>query len=674
MKKLLYIVISQGLFFSLSVKVVSQNKIDSLINVADTCTIERKPIVYSQLADEYYYNGDYDESLIYYLKSAEEALSSIDSSYSIVINGYGNAGYLYNEMAIYNKAIEYQSKALKYALIDSNLVEMANAYSSLGNSYIKLADFEKASYYFQNALEIDLKAGNQSVLSLDYNALGKLYQQWQKYDIALEYFQKALIIDKKENQMDKMAIRFSSIGLVYRNIEMYDSAIFFLNKALYIDKELGNQKEIGIRLSNLGSVYAQIDRFDKAEKLFKNAISIFTELKINYSLCISYNELADLYLRKKEYQLAEQYSRKSLDIANNIHLNNITKENYKRLSIIYKIKNNYKNAYKYYRLYSEIKDSIFNEKSMNVVNNLELKYQTQKKELEIDLLNKINKINKLELEKNETKRLFLNIYLIMALVLVVVILIIMLIIKKSNIQFAKKNLQLSLLNATKDKFFSIISHDLINPMSAFRNIANSLNENLNDLNKDEIKYYTVQLKQSSGTVNEMLDNLLQWAKSQLGGIKPQMLNLNLKTLVDNVIKNNKSIADNKNIRLINMISNDIELKTDKNILAIILRNFITNGIKFTGKDGKLIISAERINGHLRIKVEDTGIGISVEDIKKLFRIDVNTKTIGVSEEKGSGLGLILCKELAGKINATLNVESKLNNGSIFTIDLGTGTK
>ena len=118
------------------------------------------------------------------------------------------------------------------------------------------------------------------------------------------------------------------------------------------------------------------------------------------------------------------------------------------------------------------------------MNNLEVKYHTQKKELEIDLLNKINKINKLELEKNETKRLFLNIYLVVALVLVVIVLIVMLIIKKSNIKLEKKNLELNLLNATKDKFFSIISHDLKNPMSAFRNITNSLDNNMNELNKD----------------------------------------------------------------------------------------------------------------------------------------------------------------------------------------------
>ena len=369
----------------------------------------------------------------------------------------------------------------------------------------------------------------------------------------------------------------------------------------------------------------------------------------------------------KEYQKAKQYSQKSLEIANDIHLNNITKENYKRLSIIYKMKNNYKKAYEYYQLYSVIKDSIFNEKSMNSINSLEVKYQTQKKEMEIKLLNKINKINKLNLEKNETKRLFLNVYLIMALVVVGVILIIMLIIKKSNIKLEKKNLELRLLNATKDKFFSIISHDLKNPMSAFRNIANSLDNNMNELNKEEIKYFTGQLKQSSGIVYEMLNNLLHWAKSQLGGIKPQVQNLKFKEVVDKIIENNKLTADKKNIELINEIHTDVEWVTDKDILKTILRNFITNGIKFSSKNSKVIISAEKMNGSLKIMVKDTGIGISLADMSKLFKIDVNTEIIGSSEEKGSGLGLILCKELASKVNATIHVESELNKGSAFSI-------
>ncbi|MBN1252045.1 MAG: tetratricopeptide repeat protein [Bacteroidales bacterium] len=669
MKKLLIILIFHGLMFLFSVKVYSQQSIDCLIKVVDTCKIERKPIVYSQLADEYYYSGNFENSLIYYLKSAEESLKNIDSSYTILIESYGNVGFLYNEMAIYDKAIEYNKKALKYAQLYKNQIGIANAYNGLGNSYIKLADFEKAAFYFENALEIDIKIGNKSVLSLDYNSLGKLYQQWQKYNIALEYFQKALDIDEKENRRDKMAIRFNSIGIVYKDIEMYDSAIFFLNKALYLDQELSNEKEIAIRMSNLGSVYSQINEFDKAEKLFKQAISIFKNLEINYSLSISYNELAELYLRKNEYKLAKRYSQESLALSNNLHINNITKENYKRLSTISYITSNYKSAFHYYQLYSDIKDSIFNEKSMNAINILEVKHQTQKKELEIELLSNINEINILELEKNKTKRRFLNIYLIMALLLVIVILIILLIIKKSNIKLEKKNLELSLLNATKDKFFSIISHDLKNPLSAFWNIANSLDQNIFDLSKEEIKYYTEQLKQSSGTVYEMLENLLLWAKSQLGGIKPQFENLNLKILVDNIIKSTKPFVNTKNIELINDINADIVWFTDKNIINTILRNFITNGIKFSDKDGKVIISAERMNGFMQIKVKDTGIGISELDINKLFKIDFDTKKIGFSEEKGSGLGLILCEDLVKIINGKITVESKVNKGSAFIINL-----
>jgi len=229
-------------------------------------------------------------------------------------------------------------------------------------------------------------------------------------------------------------------------------------------------------------------------------------------------------------------------------------------------------------------------------------------------------------------------------------------------------MELKLLNATKDKFFSIISHDLKNPMSAFRNISNSLDENIDGLEKDQIKYYSSQLNKSSGILYEMMENLLLWAKSQLGGINPNLINIQLKTLVDQIIKNNKSLADSKNVQLFNTINKDVEIKTDKNILQTILRNIITNGIKFTGVDGKVIISTESVNSLLIIKVKDTGIGISKEDMEKLFKIDVDTKIIGKSEEKGSGLGLVLCKELAGKINANLHVKSKLNKGSVFTID------
>ncbi len=227
--------------------------------------------------------------------------------------------------------------------------------------------------------------------------------------------------------------------------------------------------------------------------------------------------------------------------------------------------------------------------------------------------------------------------------------------------------ELKLLNETKDKFFSIISHDLKNPFNVMLTLSKYLSENFDTLDLEDIKNGIMDIKNSANRSFDLLTNLLDWARSQTGKITYNPRNVSLYEIAISSVYLLKMLADKKNIKLKADVDPEIQLVADYNMLETIIRNLMTNAIKFTNEGGTVTLKAIKKKMHTEIIVKDTGVGISKEDIKKLFRIDVSHTTVGTGEEKGTGLGLILCKEFAGKHGGTITVSSELGKGSSFIV-------
>jgi signal transduction histidine kinase len=186
-----------------------------------------------------------------------------------------------------------------------------------------------------------------------------------------------------------------------------------------------------------------------------------------------------------------------------------------------------------------------------------------------------------------------------------------------------------------------------------------------NVSKAEIDYFIRQLNQSANQLFDLLQNLLNWAVSQIGKLPFQPENLNLKTLVDENINLLKINAEAKNQTLSNPISEKIQVKADRQMLRAILRNLLSNAIKFTPENGKIVINSSLSDSYVQIEVQDTGIGLTEIELKKLFNIEEDVSQIGNSPEKGTGLGLLLCKELVEKHGGKIWVESKPEIGSKF---------
>lgn len=239
-------------------------------------------------------------------------------------------------------------------------------------------------------------------------------------------------------------------------------------------------------------------------------------------------------------------------------------------------------------------------------------------------------------------------------------------VSKRTKEVQEQNIELREANATKDKFFSIIAHDLKNPIGSFRMTTDMLNDYFDKLNDHEKKNILRMLDESANNLVELLENLLEWSRSQRGVIKFQANNIIFHNLVEEVFKFQRIYAEEKHIYLLNKVPANLAIHIDYNLMNTILRNLVSNAIKFTNKYGKIEVGIhDESEDYFTIFVSDTGVGISPQMQDKLFKIDETISTDGTSNEKGTGLGLIICKEFVELHGGQIWVKSKLGEGTKF---------
>jgi signal transduction histidine kinase len=229
----------------------------------------------------------------------------------------------------------------------------------------------------------------------------------------------------------------------------------------------------------------------------------------------------------------------------------------------------------------------------------------------------------------------------------------------------KMNEELHALNASKDKFFSIIAHDLKNPFNIIIGLSGILKEDGKSENPIAAKETASAINSSAVQTYRLLENLLDWANSQRGKISFNPEPINLSKIVKEEFNTLDDVAKGKNIELASYVESSIVIEADRNMIKTILRNLISNAIKFTNRNGKVEVRAVIENKFAEITVHDNGIGMSEETMHKLFRIDANLTTRGTENERGTGLGLFLCKEFVEKHGGKISVESKPAHGSVF---------
>ena len=222
---------------------------------------------------------------------------------------------------------------------------------------------------------------------------------------------------------------------------------------------------------------------------------------------------------------------------------------------------------------------------------------------------------------------------------------------------------------TRDKFFSILAHDLRSPFNGILGFSNVLAEDIDLLSRDEIKNFAVQLNSSAKSLFNLLENLLLWSRIQSGRMQYKPIKMNIIEIINDIISVLIGNAVSKNISIINMVSPYHYVFADQNMLYCIIQNLISNAIKFTEGGGEIRLMSQDEGGFIEVSIADTGVGIRPEDISRIFRIDVEHSTLGTEREKGTGLGLILCKDLVYKQGGKISIESQVKIGTTFRFTL-----
>jgi two-component system, sensor histidine kinase and response regulator len=236
-------------------------------------------------------------------------------------------------------------------------------------------------------------------------------------------------------------------------------------------------------------------------------------------------------------------------------------------------------------------------------------------------------------------------------------------------RLSSTNIELQQANANKDKLLSIIAHDLRNPFSVLITFSKLLLDSLDDFSRDDVLNYLNTFYQTSKQGYNLLDNLLNWSRSQTGNMEINTEVINLRDLIEENVTLLNSQACAKNIELINDVPENLKAIADFNMILTVARNLISNALKFTHESGIVKITGKNTKNHIEIAVEDNGVGMSETDLDKIFRIDIKHSTPGTADERGSGLGLILCKEFIEKNFGVLKATSELGKGSKFSFTL-----
>jgi signal transduction histidine kinase len=376
--------------------------------------------------------------------------------------------------------------------------------------------------------------------------------------------------------------------------------------------------------------------------------------------------LAQLNFQLKNYDKSKAFYGQRLDWGNKIGNPETITEVYHGYSLIDSVKGNYLSALKNYAQYMRLNDSLINANKSRIVSLYQVKSDLQKRADENEKL-------KIEQEKDQSIILHQHvteIILVVGLVIIALGLVYLISInnraKNQSLVINKQNKILESNNLVKDKLFSVISHDLRSPITQVIGLLNLWEEG--DVKHQELSELTPVVKKRIVQTLDLLDNLLIWSNNQLQGFKFKAQPFGLDVMVNDILQNLKTTITQKSLKVENMITPETIVYADSEMIKIVLRNLISNSIKFTPARGSIKIKSNYENGFTVIAVEDTGIGIKEEDMPKIFSFTTHT-TLGTGNEKGTGMGLKICKDFIELNHGSIRMESKENVGSTFYVSI-----
>ncbi|HNX55727.1 MAG TPA: ATP-binding protein [Prolixibacteraceae bacterium] len=646
----------------------AQTKTDSLLQLVNTADVQKKAGIFLELARASIKDS---AKANYYNRKAFAIATAQNQKKEQATSVYLAAKILFTSRN-FTEAIKEYEKAIPYYQHINDSTGMTTCYSYIGISNFNLSKNKEAIAAYLEGLRLSKNDPDYSAELLAN--IGLAHDVMDNFTEAISYYKKALALNQSIRDTGSMAIDYDYLGITYSRLKKPDSSLVNYNKALILFKKMKKEDRYAVSLTNTAWVLQNYpDSLDKALNYFNTAWKKFQELGWNHYEPDINHGIGNILSKQGKYNEAIVLLKKSISQAIALKREFLLKKQiYGALAETYQKKGDYRNAYENQILYTQYNDSAVQKEKFEQISRLEKQYETEKKQNEIMRLQSREELMNVELHKNKQLKTlgFVTACLLLFFVMYVLSkyydkIKLNKLLETKNKRIEQSESELRQLNAAKNKFFSIIAHDLKNPFHNIIGYSQLLTSEYDNFNETERKKFAASINQSTNNVFRLLQNLLEWSRAQTGRLVFLPREIDFGHILKNALSVLRPLADQKQISIELDYDEELTIFADPQMIETVLRNLINNAIKFTPEHGKITISARLANEQVEIRITDTGIGIAEKEAQTLFKIDSTIKRKGTNNEDGSGLGLILCKEFVHKHNGSISVESTPGKGSSF---------
>ncbi|MFK7932061.1 MAG: ATP-binding protein [Saprospiraceae bacterium] len=671
------------------------------------------------LAEYYIYDrNDYKtgiDILTKTINAADETVSNknIGNCHKVLGLAYETNGQYRLALNHFEKAISHYNKAKNHPFIDPKLgmpsamdadfgiMNWAQGHMYSGRMYVALGEFEKAIEYITIAKNVLTSIGTPSELGFSLENLGFAYQSFGKGEKAIEAYQQAAILYEEIKSDIDLSYLFQKMGQVYFLQRDYSTAKSYLTKSQDIAKYRADTVLLIDICDDFGKFFSAQENFEQALFYMKEREKFAIALNDSTTFTNHHINFGQILLEQKKYHESIQHAHQALKWSqyfNNLDnhfvsyqllaLNHIAISQFdsathflslatpiveqtgdlrrkidlqKTYSELFERQGDYQNALTAHKKYFELYNEFYTEKGQQKLKEEQVRQNVVDIQKEKDLA---KREAALLAQRNQ-------LYLTLAIALLGILLVGFYLfnqLRKTKKQIELQNLQLQELNATKDKFFGIIAHDIRSPIVALEGVGEQMDYYLKKNQPEKLERLASRIDSTAKRLSALLDNLLNWALLQQGVIPYHPKALKVKEIGAQIFQMFQHNADTKGITLDLQVDNNLSVYADESALNTILRNLISNAIKFTPQGGKVSLSTITQDNQVFIQINDTGTGIAVDQLAKLFSLEKNTEK-GTDGEKGTGLGLTLVKELVELNNGSISIDSLMGKGSSFKVGL-----
>jgi signal transduction histidine kinase len=568
-----------------------------------------------------------------------------------------------------NKSIDYAEKLIQLSELLENPIYLHRGHLQKGQILREKGDFSEAINSLFKAAKAAEKANYKAGKGASYITLADVYSVNDNHKNSTLYYKKAISILRQEQDSVLLATALLNAGDEYLNAKKLDSALLYFEESGKIFQEVEYLIGTAYNLGNMGMVHALKGEHQIAKNKMDLATVILRDMGDFYPIAVYDLYIADIYKEDNDLERAIEYAQHSLEVSKEHSLKEQIRDANLKLSELYDAQNNYQQAYFHQSQYLVYRDSINSEEKIREIADLKTEYEVSQRETEIQLL------------KTEQRNQYI-IFASMALIIILLGLVsflyyrnsrkkqtLNLILKERKEEVEAQRDQLQSINETREKFLSIIAHDLMGPINSFKGLSSIMKMSIDSQDIKDLNDIHKVFDKSVNNLSSLLTNLLDWSVTQQGDIPYNPEKIDFNKLNHELIDLFFNMAEAKEIRLKSEIPNGLYLWADANSVKTIFRNLISNALKFTDEGGNITISAEKSNSFIAIKVQDSGIGMPPSKIDMLLAENHFEISQGTKGEKGVGLGLQLVKEFVAVNKGKMKIESEIDKGTTFIIYL-----